>query len=76
MSEKTKINILRPEDVWQPPRGAPRGNRNAWKTGAHRKELREMRKQIAGWMRTTNALIEEARKELHKRRPSPFGGRG
>jgi hypothetical protein len=66
MSGKTKINILRPEDIWQPSRGAPRGNRNAWKTGAHRKEYREARKQIAVWMRTTNALIAEAEKGLRQ----------
>lgn len=60
MSEKTKIKMLRPEYVWQPKLGAPCGNRNAWKTGAHRKAYRDARKQIAGWMRTTNALIAEA----------------
>lgn len=64
MSEKTTIKILRPADVWQPKLGAPRGNRNAWKTGAHRKEYREARKQMAGWMQTMNALIAEAEKVL------------
>lgn len=64
MSVKTKIKILRSEDVWQPRLGAPRGNRNAWKTGAHRKELRDARKEIAAWLRTTQALVAEAEKEL------------
>lgn len=78
MSEKTTAPTpAAPQDVVPRRKGGGQpGNRNAWKSGAHRKELREMRKQIARWMRTTNALIEEARKELHKRSPSPFGGRG
>jgi hypothetical protein len=67
MSEKTKIKMLRPDEVWQPPRGAPPGNRNAWKTGAHRKQYRDARKQIAEWMRTTNALIAEAEKDIQHR---------
>ena len=29
---KTTIKLLRPEQVWQPKVGAPRGNRNAAKT--------------------------------------------
>ncbi len=75
MSEKTKIKMLRPEDVWQPKLGAPFGNRNAWKTGAHRKEYRETRKQIADWRRTTNALIAEAEKinSLSSRRGRGLG---
>jgi hypothetical protein len=28
---KTEIKLLRPEDVWHPPIGAPRGNRYAAK---------------------------------------------
>jgi hypothetical protein len=32
---KTKIKLLRPEDVWHPRRGGRPGNRNAWKTGMH-----------------------------------------
>lgn len=28
-SAQTRIKLLRPEDVWQPAIGAPRGNRNA-----------------------------------------------
>ncbi len=63
MSVKTKIKMLRSEDVWQPKRGAPPGNRNAWKTGAHRKEYRDARKQIAAWLRTTKALIAEAERQ-------------
>jgi hypothetical protein len=54
---KTKINILRPEDVWQPKRGAQFGNRNAFKTGLHAKEPRALRKQIAQWKRETRALL-------------------
>ena len=61
---KTTIKILRPEDVWHPKLGAPRGNRNAWKTGAHRPELRDLRKAVAVWRRATDALIARGQKEL------------
>ena len=44
--------------------GGQRGNRNAWKTGAHQKEYRDARKKIAEWMRTTNALLVQAEKDL------------
>ncbi len=30
-SGKLKIKLLRPEDVWHPPLGAPKGSRNAAK---------------------------------------------
>jgi hypothetical protein len=49
--------------VRRKPGGQP-GNRNAWKTGAHRKEYRKARKEIAAWLRMTNALIAEATKDL------------
>jgi hypothetical protein len=61
---KTTIKILRAEDVWQPKLGAPRGNRNAWKNGAHRRELRDLRKAVAAWHRLTDALIAGGEKEL------------
>jgi hypothetical protein len=57
------ITILRPEDVWQPKLGAPRGNRNAFKTGCYASEPRALRKEIAAWKRTTRALLAEIEKE-------------
>ena len=75
MSEnvKTKINILRPEDVWQPKIGAQHGNRNAWKNGHFVKEVRDLKKQVAAWKRTTRTLLQQIEKEF----PSPpLRGRG
>ena len=51
------IKILRPEDVWQPKLGAPRGNRNRFKTGLYTNEAKALRKQIAQWKRETRALL-------------------
>jgi hypothetical protein len=61
---KTSFKLLRPEDVWQPKMGAPRGNRNALKIGAHTKEARSMRKQVTSVRRTMKLLIEAAKEEL------------
>jgi len=49
--------MLRAFDVWQPKRGAPFGNRNAFKTGMHTKVPRALRKEIARWKRETRALL-------------------
>jgi hypothetical protein len=51
------IKFLRPEEVWQPKLGAPRGNRNAFKTGCYASEPRALRKEIAAWKRETRALL-------------------
>jgi hypothetical protein len=51
------IKMLRPEDVWQPKLGAPRGNRNRFKIGLYTNEAKALRKQIATWKRTTRALL-------------------
>jgi hypothetical protein len=61
------IKMLRSEDIWQPKLGAPRGNRNAWKTGAHRKEYREARKQIAVCQRRMRELIALGEEQLRGR---------
>ena len=49
-------------------RGAPPGNRNALKTGAHVKEVRTLRKQITSARRTMKLLIACAKEELAGRR--------
>jgi uncharacterized protein YjcR len=38
--------------------GAPQGNRNAWKHGAHSAEAIETRRAITALMRQTRQLIE------------------
>jgi hypothetical protein len=54
---KTTIKILRPEQAWQPTIGAPRGNRNALKTGRYVREKRELRRQLHVFMRDVHALL-------------------
>ncbi len=64
---KSTIKMLRPEDLWHPHIGAPRGNRNSLKTGAHTNEVRALRKQVTSMRRTMKQLIEAAKEELAMR---------
>lgn len=73
---KTTFKMLGPKDVWHPRVGAPRGNRNALKTGAHTKEVRNLRKQVTSVRRTMNLLIACAREELAGRRMHGRDSRG
>jgi hypothetical protein len=59
MTRKTTINILRPDQVWQPKIGGRYGNRNAFKTGAHTAPVREWRKRVAQWRRRVRAALAE-----------------
>ncbi len=44
---KSSLKLLRPEDVWQPRMGAPRGNRNAAKPLPTMKaRIRDLRRRI------------------------------
>ena len=57
MKRKTMI------DHSPPPRrklGAPFGNRNALKTGAHSAEIRAWKKRVAAWRRRVRAALAEA----------------
>lgn len=54
------IKRLGPDQVWQPKLGAPRGNRNALKTGAHDAPMRGWRKRIASWRRRVRAALAAA----------------
>jgi hypothetical protein len=51
------INRLRPEDVWHPKRGAPRGNRNARKHGAYDLEKVALHAACQKLCRSARALI-------------------
>ena len=51
------IKLLRPDEVWHPKRGAPRGNRNAVKTGRHTAEIRALKRRIAAWRRRVRAVL-------------------
>jgi hypothetical protein len=58
------INILRPEQIWQPKRGAPLGNRNARKHGRSDRGARELRRRIAAYRRRARALRAAIEKAL------------
>ena len=60
MKPKTTINLLRPEQVWQPKIGGTFGNRNALKTGAHTAQVRAWRKRVADWRRRVRVALAEA----------------
>ena len=64
---KSILKALRPEEVWQPRVGAPLGNRNALKTGAHTSEARALRKNVAYIRRRMKALTARAEEELRGR---------
>jgi hypothetical protein len=55
-SVKTKIKLLRPEEVWHPKRGGRPGNRNALKTGQHTGRNRVLRRQITAFIRNARAI--------------------
>jgi hypothetical protein len=57
VSLKTKINPLRPEQVWQPKIGGQFGNGNALKTGAHTEPVRAWRKRVADWRRRVRVAL-------------------
>jgi hypothetical protein len=68
---KTKIKLLRPEDVWHPHRGGRPGNTNALKTGLHTAEVKDLRRRLRAWRRRANALIEEVEARLEAAKPAP-----
>jgi len=51
-------------------RGAPRGNRNAFKHGRYSKEVQDLMKSVAAWNRETRALLASAKATSgEKKRP-------
>ncbi|MDE1940078.1 MAG: hypothetical protein KGI68_13740, partial [Alphaproteobacteria bacterium] len=62
MTRKTMIDLSEP-----PPRklGAPYGNRNALKTGAHTAPVREWRQRVAQWRRRVRAALAEVEKNVN-----------
>src|SRR5206468_1032104 len=49
--------------------GAPRGNRNAQKSGCHTRAVREFRRALALYVRTLKAQVELARVAIPRRPP-------
>ncbi len=58
------IKILGPEQIWQPKRGAPFGNRNAFRHGRSDRGARELRRRIAAYRRRVRALRAALEKAL------------
>lgn len=71
---KTKIKLLRPEDVWQPHRGGAPGNSNARKTGLHTAEVRALRRRLRVFHARVKALVVEVDERLAKPRPTNATG--
>lgn len=60
--------------MWQPPIGAPKGNKNALKTGRYTAEKQAARKQIARLIKRAHVAMAEVEKRLPRRKPGPKGG--
>lgn len=67
----TTIKLLRPDDVWRPPIGAPKGNKNALKTGRHTTEKKALRRQMAKLIKRAHVAMAEVEKCLPRRKPGP-----
>ena len=57
MPTKTTTQYLAVGRSYNPKGGAPRGNRNALKTGRYTQEKRELRRQLHVFMRDVHALL-------------------
>ena len=65
---KTTTQLLAAGRSYNPKGGAPRGNRNALKTGRHTADKRALRRQLAAFIRTALAVaaMVDARIERQK----------
>jgi hypothetical protein len=64
---KTKINLLRPEDVWHPHVGGRPGNRNALKTGQYTAEKQAARRYISSFIARALAAARQVETEMDAR---------
>ena len=48
--------------------GAPKGNRNAWKTGLHTAEMKDLRRRLRAWRHRANAAIAKANQQIRAER--------
>ena len=70
----SSLEMLRPDDIWQPRMGAPPGNRNRLRHGNETRAMKELRHLIAQWRRQTAALLARAAGELAGSSPVYGGG--
>ena len=68
--------LTAPQDVVRRRGGGQPGNRNALKTGAHSRPVRDLRKQVTSARRTMKLLIACAKEELADRRMNGRDSRG
>ena len=59
LKQKSKIKLLRFDEVWHPKVGGDHGRQKALKTGAHTAEWRDLRSRIAAWRRQSRAVLAE-----------------
>jgi hypothetical protein len=48
--------------------GAPRGNRNAVKTGLHTAEMKDLRRRLRAWRHRANGAIAKANRQIRAER--------
>gem|GEM_PF-5873981 len=54
---QTEIKLLGTDDVWHPHRGAPFGNRRAWKTGRYNGQWRALKREMRAFLASLDARI-------------------
>ena len=76
---KTKIKLLRIDEVRHPKRGGRPGNRNALRTGQHTARNRALHAQVTAFIRRARAIAAQVEARLKADRigaqtaPSPCG---
>lgn len=59
MAKNRKIifKLLGPDEVWHPKVGPPFGTRNAWKTGLHTAEMRDLRRRLRAFCARAKIML-------------------
>jgi hypothetical protein len=60
LKQKSKIKLLRFDEVWHPTVGGDHGKQNALKSGLHTAEWRDLRRRIAAWRRLARETLAQA----------------
>jgi uncharacterized protein YjcR len=71
-SVKTTSQLLAVGRSYNPKGGAPRGNRNALKTGQHTGRKRELRSQLAAFIRNARAVAAMVEAQVKARGEGGF----
>jgi len=54
---QTEIKLLGTDDVWHPHRGAPFGNRRAWKTGRYNGQWLQLKREMRAFLKGLDTRI-------------------